>query len=74
LISDIVGAFFVATEVVSQFKGNPLPSLRDSMLGQPNPFSQDYIDWEKRKYYRMKIGLTFLFLGFILQIVGVILS
>ena len=71
LIFDIFGAFFVAKEVVTQFHGQKYekdPSLHGA--DKPPWDSSDYKKWEASKYKFMKLGLTCLIIGFILQIVS----
>jgi len=75
LICDIIGAFFVSSEVVRQFKGNKFdkadignaPISGDYDLVHESP---EYQSFEKSKYTKMKIGLVFLVLGFSLQILS----
>ena len=68
LICDLIGAWFVAWEVVKQFQGSKIDSDVPQCGGIAASESNDYIQWEKKKYFRMKIGLAFLTLGFSLQI------
>ena len=71
LVLDIIGAWFVAWEVVRQFKGKMIPTPAESPLAGSTEPTPEYQEWEKRKYQRMKIGLFFLTAGFLLQILGV---
>ncbi len=74
IICDIIGAFFVATEVVRQFRGekymhNPAyPPSIGPVAPPPPKETQDFKAWDFAKYRNMKIGLTVLVLGFLLQI------
>lgn len=85
LIFDIIGAFFVAWEVVCQYDGerfssvntvDPNNSFRNSESRSPEKYfpaaneTQEFKKWEKKKYLKMKAGLVALVLGFILQIVS----
>ena len=73
---DIVGAFFVATEVVRQFSGDPFKghggmNFDSSFTVVPPPKkTEEYEGWERRKFRNMKVGLSFLVIGFGLQIVA----
>ena len=73
---DIVGAFFVATEVVKQFHGKPFKghsgfSFDSSITIVPPPAKTDeFAKWEFKKYRRMRIGLVLLVFGFVLQIIA----
>lgn len=73
LICDIIGAILVAIEVVKVFKGpttidiGRAGTLSGGFVPEVNP---EYQKHEKAKHKIMKIGLAFLTLGFILQIVG----
>ena len=71
LALDIFGAWLVAWEVVSQFKGDKHKSLPtwEGALGPPQE-TDFYKKHEKNKYLKMKIGLACLTLGFILQILS----
>jgi hypothetical protein len=69
LLFDIAGAWFVAWEVVNQYKGhkvNPNP-LFDDLQGEETP---EFKQWEKRKLTIMSLGLGSLTIGFILQIIS----
>jgi hypothetical protein len=74
LICDIVGAFLVAIEVVRVFRGATIidtggvGSLRGSFIPKPTP---EFEAHENRKRRIMKLGLAFLFVGFVLQGVAV---
>ncbi len=83
VIFDIVGAFFVATEVVDQFQGKkfkvtPGVARTDYMgsnrtpvvVGQKTEETDEYKGWELKKYWRMKVGLVFLALCFLLQLLS----
>lgn len=83
LVLDIVGAGFVATEVVDQFNGNKFkvtPGIATTnylgsdgtpvVVGQRAEETNEYKGWELKKYWRMKLGLTFLVLGFLFQLLS----
>lgn len=78
LIFDIFGAFLVATEVVSQFNEKkfkdtptgPWTNAGETIMGVRAEETDEYKGWERRKYRRMKVGLGFLVLGFLLQILS----
>jgi hypothetical protein len=73
IMCDIVGAFFVAFEVVRQFQGKKYQgssSFFDSDMPPPAKETEEYKIWDRRKYRYMKIGLVLLTLGFGLQIVA----
>ncbi len=74
LFFDMIGACFIAIEVIKQYKGKKYYS-DDSALGGINTDrspkdTADYKKWEQAKYEYMKIGLGFLLLGFALQILS----
>ena len=68
-ICDIIGAFFVATEVVRQFRGEkymPGPAHPPSIgpVAPPPPRETEHFKaWDLAKYRNMKIGLAFLVFG-----------
>lgn len=66
LLFDIAGAWFVAWEVVNQFRGNKTELTWDE-LGEETP---EYKQWEKGKLTIMSLGLGCLTIGFILQIIS----
>ena len=77
LVLDIVGAIFVATEVVDQFHGNKFKATTSieipgmSLSIQPQPVeTNEYKGWELKKYWRMKVGLAFLIFGFLFQLLS----
>ena len=72
LILDIFGAMFIGFEVFNRYKGQLVEqSWRIEDVDDSRPvLCQDYQDWERRKYIVMSIGLGFLLLGFVLQILG----
>lgn len=79
IICDIFGAFFVASEVVRQFKGNKHKqstgfSIGDFVSNPPPEETEEYKQWDLRKYRNMKIGLCLLVLGFGLQVVANIMQ
>ena len=66
LMFDIIGAIFVAIEVVAVYRG----SLTGSTWKTINKPNEEYVSHEKRKRKFMAVGLGFLLLGFLLQIVA----
>jgi hypothetical protein len=75
LVFDIIGAWFVAWEVVRQFHGKKhepvcIITCSDMSAGPPPVETEDFKKWEKQKYFRMKLGLAALTIGFILQILS----
>ncbi|MEI6745167.1 MAG: hypothetical protein WCL34_04345 [Methylococcaceae bacterium] len=81
LLFDIAGAIFVSWEVVRQFEGNKIHvrggTLRTDYLGsdgtpvvagQFTEETEEFKFWETKKYNRMKWGLGFLTIGFLLQL------
>jgi hypothetical protein len=80
IVFDIVGAFFIASEVVRQFRGQKYKGSAgwtfDSSVTMTPPATEteEYKAWDRRKYRRMKIGLALLVLGFGLQIVANLLQ
>ena len=79
LLLDIVGVWFVAWEVVNQFKGQKTKLSTGVVVhaegwpvvaGQQAEDTDEYKKWEILKYWRMKVGLVLLTLGFLLQLVS----
>lgn len=69
LCFDILGAWFVASEVVRQYKDEKFktnPTWND--MFNPPKETNNYKKYERLKYVKMKFGLLFLTLGFFLQI------
>lgn len=66
LIFDIAGAWFVAWEVVNQYRGIKV----NVGWGATGEDSEEYKQWEKKKLTKMSLGLGFLTIGFMLQIVS----
>lgn len=72
LVSDIIGAWFVAFEVVRKFEGEMVrvkPWNVDTDIPEITP---EYRAWEQRRNRWMKRGLGFLTFGFAFQALGVI--
>jgi hypothetical protein len=74
LLLDIIGAWFVAWEVVFQFQGNKFsqpytPTFNTNKPPSPTE-STFFKNWEANNYIKMKIGIALLTLGFILQIIS----
>ncbi len=72
LICDVIGAWLVAWEVVKQFHGSKFHSLPLAHIPGVPPVTENpkYAEYEKQKYYKMKIGLAFLTFGFLLQLLS----
>ncbi len=68
LLSDIAGAWLVAWEVVSQYKGKLTEVTKDTWKETTIENTKDFSEWESKKYNLMKWGLGFLTLGFLLQL------
>lgn len=76
LCADIVGAIFVAVEVVRQFPGPAYRTTVSTMFDPQVASSRtrktpEFEQWESWKYSRMKWGLGCLLVGFVLQFIGV---
>ena len=79
LACDIAGAWLVAWEVVKQYRGkthqvSPI-DFRTELLGPNQPEqrvteTKEFERWQRGKLTRMKCGLAFLTVGFLLQIVS----
>ena len=69
LIFDIVGAWFVAIEVVRKFRGEKY-EIDPTLYGADKPpwDSKEYKKWESSKFKFMWFGLICLTIGFGLQI------
>ena len=80
LLFDIIGACFVSWEVVNQYKGKRFKDVNvgeldiDSTSEDIVKEHPDYKFYETTKYYKMKWGLYFLTIGFVLQIVPNVLQ
>ena len=65
LLFDIVGAWFVAWEVVNQFEGKRTVLYRETTVkegitystGPHTDDSDEYKIWESTKHWKMKLGL-----------------
>jgi hypothetical protein len=74
MVCDIIGAFFVATEVVAQFRGQqykrgPAYPTATGPVSPPQPReTEEFARWSLSKFRNMRIGLFLLVLGFALQI------
>jgi hypothetical protein len=66
LVFDMVGAILVAIEVVRVYRGQ-ITSITMGTAGKPTPEFKKY-EGKKRKW--MGVGLIFLLLGFLLQIIA----
>jgi len=72
LVCDIIGAIFVAWEVVRQYEGKQFKTLPNKYGYEPVPeHTPEFETWERWKYFWMKVGLCFLLIGFCLQIIGI---
>ena len=80
---DIVGAWLVAWEVVRQFQGSKVRVTGGVLLtnylgsdgtpvvaGQHAQDTDEFKYWEAKKYMRMKVGLGFLTIGLLLQLLS----
>ncbi|MBC8552226.1 MAG: hypothetical protein H8D23_21560 [Candidatus Brocadiales bacterium] len=76
LVFDMIGACFVAWEVVKQYKGkkyishdsyHSIGSISDDKSPTDTP---EFMKYEQEKYKYMKVGLILLLFGFALQIVS----
>ena len=72
ILCDIVGAWLVAWEVVRQYRGKRFQAggRPDDLFFGPHPVreTEAFEKWELQKLTRMKWGLAFLTVGFLLQI------
>ena len=71
LIFDIYGAYLVAVELRNVFEGQTtfnIAPIGGSVHSWTNP---KFVEHEQKKRKTMKLGLNFLFLGFMLQGIGV---
>ncbi len=69
---DIIGAFMVASEVVSQYKGHQLKPIETRCSqSEPPEKTDEFTEWENIRNLKMKIGLDLLTIGFLMQIAGV---
>ena len=72
LVCDILGAWFVAWELVAQFRGEEFESY--SLIAEIKitaTKSKSWLDWEMKRRTKMWCGLVLLTIGFILQMVAV---
>lgn len=71
LVLDIIGAFLIAYEIWAPFRRQ---KYRDDLTmdegSEPVRETTDYVGWEKEKYCFMLVGLGFLIIGFVLQLVS----
>ena len=75
ILCDIIGAFFVASEVVRQYRGKRYAedmalAFDDLVIQQPPKETKQFQVWERLKYRNMKIGLVLLTFGFVLQLIA----
>lgn len=75
IVFDIVGAWLVAWEVVNEFKGKKIDishgvSMGTFVVGQHAKETNEFKNWENKKYKIMKWGIGFLTVGFLLQFVS----
>ena len=71
LVFDVVGAFLVAYEVVKQFKGRRYEeSMAGAGVDPPPKETREFTSWESTKFKKMRRGLLFLILGFVLQMIS----
>lgn len=76
LLLDMFGAFFVASEVVKPYKlekyTSPIETMAQMTDISPFPAAREdifYRQYELIRYRNMKIGITLLTIGFIMQII-----
>jgi hypothetical protein len=76
IILDITGAFFVAMEVVKQFRGAQYGGqiAFDRDFSSPPVETPQYKTWNRIKMRLMKIGLACLVLGFLFQLLANVLQ
>ncbi|TAN42509.1 MAG: hypothetical protein EPN22_12110 [Nitrospirae bacterium] len=71
LVSDLAGAWLVAIEVVSQYKGKKYEeNIPIDKMATPVQETEEYKNFEQMKYIYMKLGLGFLTVGFCLQLLA----
>jgi rRNA processing protein Gar1 len=72
LTFDIIGAVMVAYEVVQQFKDQQYKDIpiQCSEVGIRPAKTVEFEKFELNKYRHIKIGLLFLFIGFVFQILS----
>ena len=75
IVFDIAGAWFVAYEVVQKFEGTKINVKGGTpfgmrVFGQKAEETEDFKNWESKKYNVMKWGLGFLTIGFLLQLIS----
>jgi hypothetical protein len=73
ILLDIIGAWFVAWEVVREYKGKKHDvstgvAMGNWVVGQDVKETNEFKKWELNKYSKMRIGLALLTLGFLLQL------
>ena len=79
ILFDIVGAFFVASEVIRQYRGKRYQedmafAFDDLVIQQPPKETKQFSVWERLKYRNMKWGLVLLTVGFLLQFLANVLQ
>ena len=67
LVLDIIGAILVAFEVVKVYRGQIVSNL---IYGNLKP-AEKFKEYENKKHRMMKIGLCFLIVGFLMQIIAI---
>ncbi len=68
IILDIAGAFLVATEVISKFRGMQYGSVMTfGSVSPAPPLTDEYKKWARRRERKMTLGLVLLTVGFSLQ-------
>lgn len=70
LVFDIVGAAFIAYEVINPFSGqrHEVTGQLDPMFSPPPEETDDFRRWQRRRRRNGRFGLGLLSLGFTLQI------
>ncbi len=79
LLFDIVGAWFVAYEVVNQYKGSQFKESHSIVfdmiaVNQVPAETEEYQRWLNKRNRYMWIGFGFLTTGFIIQILANLIS
>lgn len=71
LLLDLVGACFVAYEVVLQYQGKKYRDIKNLSDINEQPIERpEYTAWQGRKYKFMLTGLVILFFGCAVQLLG----
>jgi hypothetical protein len=76
IVFDIMGALFIAWEVVNAFHGQKFDISRGGPAGAPRRPTEirEHADWERDAFRKMRLGLVLLVIGFLLQILANVLQ